>query len=67
MADSKPASVTLLDLANDLDWFISALRNNQDASLRVQGIAGIQSITEILRGYHKAGFSIGRGQEQDDA
>ena len=65
------ASVTLLDLANDLDFWINEVRQYSmpgtgsigTQKLHAKGIDGLESLAAVIRGYAEAGFRIDSGKE----
>ena len=65
-SDSKTASVTLKDLADDLDYWttqVSQFGLPGTEELHKKAVEGIQSLAEVIRGYAEAGFRIDSGQE----
>lgn len=64
---SKPASVTLRDLADDLDHWITQVSQfglPGTEQLHYKAVQGLQSLAEVIRGYAEAGFSIGPRKDQ---
>jgi len=63
---SRPASVTLRDLADDLAYFVKVLeatRNEQpDREVMSTAIQGLRSLHEVIEGYAGAGFRIEPGE-----
>lgn len=61
MAESTPASVTLLDLANDLDYWVTQVRQigipgtDETQKLSVQGLS---DLAEVVRAYSNSGFRM---------
>ena len=64
--EDKTASVTLRDLADDLDYWttqVSQFGLPGTEELHKKAVEGIQSLAEVIRGYAEAGFRIDSGKE----
>jgi len=58
---SKPASVTLLDLVNDLDWCILQVLQIEvpdTDEARKKAVEGLSSLATVIRGYAEADFRL---------
>jgi len=70
-SNSTPASVTLRELADDLDYWILQVRQYAmpgtgsigTQKLHRKGIDGLVSLATVIRGYAQAGFRIEPGTE----
>lgn len=61
MATSRPASVTLRDLADDLAYFVKVLESaheSSDRSVASTAIQGLRSLHEVIEAYAIGGFRI---------
>jgi len=64
---SKPASVTLRDLADDLDHWVTQVSQfglPGTELLHEKAVNGLRSLAEVIRGYDDAGFRIEPGKDK---